>query len=248
MQQAAEEEHEAKKVKTNDKEGKEAKSEKDSGKERAEGEGGRSQPGKDRKDRREAARDKTHDDKYKAKPYNRGVMQIMLKAILNLFQRVRDVEAVVITVVLLPAAFDLCEKMRAETVKYERMVKEAGKGHSYGPPDLHRYAVLVETLMADTKVNEHDRELLKEENERLAQLTGQTFVTVLGQQVHLVRLVKTFKSETKRLLLSISTTVAPTIVQALVDIGGDLKTGRAPPGAMEDELERWLVRTFMKEE
>jgi len=194
---------------------------------------------------REDDRDE-HKDKYSVKhPANRATMEILLKAVLQVFQRLRDVESILLEVYLVNKDCPVAKDLTEEIGNYERAVRAAGKGHSYGQPHKHLYLRLLESLSQQDKVLPEIRTQLKAEYERLNALDKDEADKQILQVVQLLRITKTFKSDTKRVLLSQTRNpLQMHITEALVQCGLDRKWGRAPRGALEDELEKWLTRTF----
>jgi len=196
--------------------------------------------GTERKDR---PRDQGIDmNRYQIKsPANKQSTQVMLKAILQLMQRTRDIESVVIHTFLLPTSSAIATSMKDEQISYETQVRKHGRGHSLGPPHLHLWARLMETLALLSSTAPADQRDLAAENDTINHMENPQ---QLDEQVHLLRLTKTYKLETKRLLLASHHTITPAVIRALQAAGAQRKSGRAPRGALEDELERWLTNTF----
>lgn len=184
------------------------------------------------------------DSKYQLKnPANKKPMELMMKAVLSLMQRMRDLEAVVLTTHICKTDASPILELKGELKRYDGKCKEAGKQHSYGPPYPHLYLVLLETLGAlSTTKEEHKRMLMAEHSELKAKHFNE-----IDKKVKLIRVLKTYRSETKRLLIATTheNKATEAIMCSLAAGGAEQKIGRAPRGALELELQHWLEETFL---
>jgi len=184
------------------------------------------------------------DSKYQLKnPANKKPMELMMKAVLSLMQRMRDLEAVVLTTHICKTDASPILELKGELKLYDGKCKEAGKQHSYGPPYPHLYLVLLETLGAlSTTKEEHKRTLMAEHSELKAKHFSE-----IDKKVKLIRVLKTYRSETKRLLIATTheNKATEAIMCSLAAGGAEQKIGRAPRGALEMELQNWLEETFL---
>ena len=182
----------------------------------------------------------------KAMGMNKELTSILLKSVLNLMQRQRDIESVVLEVYMVKATEEVATGLKDELVVYEENCRQAGRGHSFGPPHLHLWRRLLSTLATLSTTTPECQSIIKKEQEAEAKMTATTLID-LDQTVRMVRLVKTYNNDLKRLIMSCEKNPAnEAVVKSLQAAGAQRKAGRAPRGAMEDELERWLVGTFMK--
>ena len=193
-------------------------------------------------------RDGTEKDigKYKATATimgNKKFFATLLKAVLSLLQRMRVVEAIVLDCWMVPTESDLVQGLKNELTKYDQECKSDGRGHSNGPPDPHLWARMLEVLLEQEAVKGKDEVAkgLEAEQVRVNELGP----LALDDTIKSVRLLKCYQSQHKRILLAIHRSPAyEKVNEALRMMGAVRKSGRAPMGALEEELMTWLEHTF----
>ena len=185
--------------------------------------------------------------KYKdTKPANKGVMGVTLKAVLNLLQRMRDVESVVLDTFIITSDSKVVAVLNTAMAEYDAACKKDGKGHNHGPPHPHMWLILLEALGTLPTTSTEDKAKLEAEFVKYKDTTeGNELAEAVDPTVRLLKVVKTYSSDTKRIVMAAHTNPAyGAVINTLKAAGVKRKTGRAPRGALEEELEAWLEQTF----
>lgn len=165
------------------------------------------------------------------------VMPLILKTAAFLMQSTRDLESVAYDTFALPTDSLIVAAMGAKTKEWHAKAQEMGRGHKLGPPYLYAWAGLVETLAAEDvgQANRVALQLQKYNHEwdtdRLLLSVGSCRSKTMYDPT-LTRVVVALRGEleeARRILLA-----------SLVQVGGEHKMGRAPPGGLERAIQRAL--------
>ena len=164
---------------------------------------------------------------------------VMLKALLNLLHRQALMEAVAYRTFILKTEHPVAKAIVDTGTLYAANCRALGRQHELGPPHPHFYAATLRALHAS------GAEAIGEENLRKIGkfLESWEALGVAGQCSHIraCRTDKTYSSKTKRLTLSFGDSqLSCEVIDALKKTGGEEKHGKAPRGAMEDQLAAWL--------
>ena len=163
-------------------------------------------------------------------------MQTLLKAVLSAHQRLRIAESVFLLCVLIETDGMVEVALRTEGQKYSKACEAEGKGHGYGPPHLLLFKALVRTL-AEMDVGGANKNKMIALTERF---DGEMTDTELNDVCHQLTVRKTWASTTKKMFLAVNAECRPIFSSALTQAGFQLKLGSAPPGALEEQLGRFL--------
>ena len=161
---------------------------------------------------------------------------LIAKSHLNLHQRMREVEGCVLDVGLGPSEETIFEIIRAEGVRYEAATRKAGKGHGLGPPAIHAYLAILEHLQEANvgKKSNDDATAFYQDDEAATP-------EILSDKVRVFRTAKCFDKTRAKIIVCVTEPARRQLVkEALVQCGVVWVSGRAPPGAMEDEFEKYL--------
>ena len=127
--------------------------------------------------------------------------------------------------------------MKSSQQAYAFATQTTGAGHNHRPPHLHHAVTLIKGLAAEEEVPAGTEQILSAEAQAM-EATEQEEVNWYFRECRLTRM---FKSETKKLWLSVQ---KPELRQALhlaiKSCGGRLLLGKAPAGHTEWQLARWL--------
>ena len=167
-------------------------------------------------------------------------MPLLLKANCFLLQGQRELEAVVMDVLLIPTSLALVAKVKEATKEWAAKVKEEGKGHKLGPPYLTVFNTMLPWLSEQDTGAKNKKEIADyvKENQELAVDDQLMFVRSC-------RLKRAYDPEQQKLVFALRSTAAmeslrKVLVDGFVQLGGSFKTGRAPAGGMERKLQEIL--------
>lgn len=166
------------------------------------------------------------------------VMTTLVKQVLKLSQRERDISGTIFDTFLLPTDAVESTKMMEQTGAYGKAVADKGKSHDYGPPHIWAYGGLIAALLSrGPSVGAMNYQKLTEHMQRLETMT----VDEKCDAIMYCRLDKTWVQEQRRITLAIrDPELRRVVLDSLVQSGATRKTGRAPRSGMERELEAWL--------
>ncbi len=175
---------------------------------------------------------------------NKTLFSLILKQLLAVSQASRDAQQVVHDVWLAPADTALIKVPVGQNLLYDKKVRKKGKGHGLGPPWLITTLGLFVGIMQ--MLEEQEQKQKKEEVEQLILTWKGMSMEEQSDLVRFCRIVKTFETNTKKLVLSFGAgKKAQEIRSTLTGIitqqeGAQYKLGRPPAGYMERELGIWL--------
>ena len=174
----------------------------------------------------------------------------------------RDVEGVVFTVFEAPDSDNLIEAMARQGQLYAQKVSSEGKGHDLGPPHLYVMSSLlkemakelqnqVQGLAAAAAGEEDAKAKLMKDDLKVIQNSLSSWKEMTREErndlVPFIRVAKMYKSEKKKLIISMScaTEMSKSMRQVVYRLlrsreEWSTKSGRAPAGHMERELATWL--------
>ena len=168
----------------------------------------------------------------------KSLNKIMLKAILKTHQTMRDLSSTVWDTLLIKASSPEADIMQKQTQIYAEKVRQEGRGHTRGPPFVWAYLGLVKSLQQrGNAVGARTAQGMATHWARLEPLSPMQ----ICDEVRCCRLDKTYKADIKRVTLNI---VSPEkrllVLEALSQTEAEITYGRAPPTAMERELQTFL--------
>ena len=108
--------------------------------------------------------------------------------------------------------------------------------HKKGPPCIHTGWALIEALAAQEKVAEETKEDLK----KWMKGTQGLQPPLMAQEIRHCKLGKAWKKDTINIIYHFTLDIDTLVLKAFLDIGADVKTGRAPPGALENAVQKHL--------
>ena len=169
---------------------------------------------------------------------NNGVKQLLkdiLKSVLSVQQAQRSLDSVVFDVILVeetnPAAIGMAEQGRAYAAVQDKS--------NIGSPHLFVFGGLLQAVVgAGEKIGQANLLALTKALEEY----GLAEQEEKGEMILFAKMERTFKPNIKRVILSIER--APFrrfLINALQQLGGERRQGRAPRGAQERGLEQWLA-------
>ena len=128
--------------------------------------------------------------------------------------------------------------MKDAEVNYSDSVKETGKGYGLEPPHVHCFIGMLTTLLKE-EVGAKAREAL----ERLqTELMEQEPAAAAAVVTH-CRLRRCYSAERQRLTVAFGPThciYLQDLTAALIQTGAEAKTGIAPPGGLEQALQKLI--------
>ncbi len=175
------------------------------------------------------------------------VILAMIKLLLTNSMEIKELQAAVLTVVMLPTEHPLVAAVEKAIKEY----MEAGHNENKGPPFIYVWSAIVETMQSREKVPDRHKLTLTEHLksiEGVQEANGSWSVPAMKPEeicevVRCCRLKKTFKSTTRRLIFMAHDNRTHTAMKAaLIADGATLKMGKAPLG----QLERFLSNAVSK--
>ena len=162
---------------------------------------------------------------------------LMLKSLLSCMQNVRTLNGAMFDCVLLEAEAAPAVRMMEQGRRYAELVK-ADRTQVEGPPHVYVWAGLIEGLIScGEKIGAKTLGDLKAFYEKYNDYT----LDEKCEEIQVAKCGRAYHSETKRLVLCVTDKeLRRTVLHGLQQIGGEVRRGRAPRGAMERELEGWL--------
>ena len=170
---------------------------------------------------------------------HRQLMLLMLKQVLKLSQSNRDICAVVFDTFIVKSSLGLVESIQKQTKSYAQQVKKIGKKHQLGSPHVWAYGGLVSGLLEKHtgEIGAKNKGVLEGHKEGLEMLQPDEKHEV----VQACRLDKTFQQDLRRITICIRTVeVRNAVINSIEQLGGERKSGRAPRGNMEREIQQWV--------
>jgi len=190
----------------------------------------------------DSKRVKKRDKRYKKATANQvsSIIPTLVKAVAQAMSRTRELEEVAYDVELFTKSSLGWEAMKKRTTEWAKTVKEKGRGHGQGPPHLQTWVGLCEGLLDNgLEIGMSNREKLTEfftrykewslEDQRLAVRFCRSRPAYEKGHTKIIGALRG-KLEDMRSLL----------VLAMSQVGGELKSGRAPRSGME-----WALQTFL---
>ena len=170
-----------------------------------------------------------------------GMQKLILKNLLSLNQRMRDVEGILHEVLVVATDMGECQAMLLDEQKYSAACKAAGADHSYGPPHPHKYIALLRCLIRDRKdiLGQDVHEGLTAHLSEFEQLETPGRLAMLRA----CRTEKMYDASKKRLVLCFGPAgekMKLIVLASMIKLGAEHKEGRAPPGGMERGLQECL--------
>ena len=166
--------------------------------------------------------------------------QLMLKGMLNLFQRMRTVEGVIYKVWLLPADCKLTKAISAQGKNYADKCRQEGASHGLGPPHPYLVGGMLDIMLAEKSAL---GEILLKPIEEMSEKWDTMEMDERCDLMPHLQLSKCYDKEKMRLsihLENLPVQVSKSMTMILGLMGGERKMGRAPASAFEDQLEMWL--------
>ncbi len=157
--------------------------------------------------------------------------EIVAKLLLNLEMRMRDLEAKAFEINLVKATGKVPLEMRAYTKDYGKQAiaaKEEGK--EIGPPHAQAWMGLWDGLEKEAEnLKPETRAELKNWKDK----EDKKSLEMIMEQVRVCKITKTYKSDTKKLIIAhTDRTITTFIDTCLKQLGSTKKQGRAPTSAM----------------
>jgi len=176
-----------------------------------------------------------HDVKVRDKGL-KDMMKIMSKLVLSNSQRIKDFEGILFDVIFLKADSKVILAMKRAGQSYATKCRAEGKKHANGPPHPHLWVAMLHALVEDdvgqlnkTKLQSHIQE------------TEGSSLATLCEQVRLVKVEKPYRADLTRILIHVvGQELRQLILGCFRQLGGDVKMGRPPRGALETELSKFL--------
>ena len=168
---------------------------------------------------------------------------LLAKATSFLLQSAREVDSILLDMVIVPADHAVATAMKAKTKEWSDQVKEAGKAHALGPPHLSAWVGCLAAL-EKLDIGAKNKTSLKDMQADLDEMQK----TSVPMCVRACRVKQTYDKTKVKIILAVRGDLEkyrPAIVDSFVQVGADYKCGRAPPSAMEraiqDLLSSWAV-------
>ena len=125
--------------------------------------------------------------------------------------------------------------------------KAAATKEPIGPPHVFKFFGLIEAI-AKTQLEETASQPMREAQEAVKKFHADTekleedkVVDIIAETARMCKTTQLYQRDFTMLTLAVERTpVRKEILCILLGAGGVLKTGRAPPGAMEQQLSAWL--------
>ena len=175
-------------------------------------------------------RDAAGGDDDKRQLSQKDASEIQAKLLLNLAQRVRDLESAIFRTAIIGEGTKVAQSIKARMTKYAEITRKDGKQHEQGPPNISAWAGLMDGLITeggDTQPMNFLREKYKQWQELETKEEKAAYV------LH-CRLAKTSKQDKKRLQWACRDKSVEDFVAVLVrGQGGEIKGGRGPAINME---------------
>jgi hypothetical protein len=166
-----------------------------------------------------------------------SIMKLMAKMQLQQAQMLREHQGVLFDVVFMDTDSEVVLAMQEKGASYSEQTKGV-KGHNMGPPHLHVFDAMIQALLKKKdSIGLANYSELKKFSDFCE---GATQDDIL-RQVKQCRVAKCFENTKKKIYMAIEGTGVRThVLDALRQLGGVQKHGRAPPGAMEIALQEFL--------
>ena len=165
------------------------------------------------------------------------LMTLMVKSHLSLHQRVRELEGILLDVGLGDSSLETFQALKSAAQTYDQTVKSEGKGHKRGPPAIYGYMALMKMLAS----TEGAGMATKQTAMKLAEEDTALAVEELCEKVMMCKTASCYDQSRKKLVMHIACPERrQTLKQGLTQLGLTFCLSKAPAGAMEDELEKFL--------
>ncbi len=169
----------------------------------------------------------------------RSIIEMLIKSSLAASQQNREMAAIWCTTILMKKtgkAATIIEGMKAEGRNYAKATREAGKGHSLGPPGPGIFLAMMEALII-LDIGGANRTKLTDLVEGWREADQETILEIAP----IVKTAKCYSDDDLKLILSIrDRDLMKTITDSFKQIECRICLGKAPPGHMERELSEWL--------
>jgi len=166
----------------------------------------------------------------------KDMMKVMSKLVLSNSQRVKDFEGILFDVIFMKADSKVVMAMKRAGQSYAAKCKADGKKHANGPPHPHLWIAMLHAL-----VEEDVGQLNKTKLQGYIQETETSTIEAICEQVRLVRVEKPYRADLSRVVLHIVNQESRSLILGCFrQLGGDIKMGRPPRGALETELSKYL--------
>jgi len=168
---------------------------------------------------------------------------VIVKGILSCLQSSRELESIMIDVVILPAESPVVARMKHFTKQWSVKVKEAGQGHGLGPPHLSAWEGMLESL-GEGDIGQANKTVVQEILAEFRSATPQqTSLTI-----RMCRAKPTYDKTKVKLMMAVRGQLESkrhNLLEALRQLSGEIKSGRAPPTGLErslqEMLEKWAI-------
>ena len=168
--------------------------------------------------------------------------QLLLKAACQLFQRLRQLEAVVLTVLTMDSTHPFIGHIEGIQRGYGAACRRDGKGHSHGGPAPHNYIRMITYLMTEAvnDIGRANRDYIQTFYEPISK--NEVEMDEIADVARVVRVTRCYKDPTaeveiRKILLAITNDeLQKTLTSALVMMGAKRRHGSAPRGDLEREL------------
>ena len=166
-------------------------------------------------------------------------LSLLLKSVLRCLQDNRTHAGVLFDVVIVEATSSMAKGMIEQGQSYSQLRQQEG-GDQLGPPHVYVFGGLLEALVSE---GEKIGAANLKEIQNFATEFGDLTSTEKAELVLHTRCEKMYNSEFRRLVMCFERVpIRKNILDAMVQLGGRRKQGRAPKGAMERALESWLEK------
>ena len=166
-----------------------------------------------------------------------GIIKLMAKMQLQHAQMLREQQGVLFDVVFMDTESDVIKEMQEKGASYSEQT-QGKRGHNMGPPHLHIFDSMMGALVK--KKDEIGAQNYTEIKKYVDFCEGADQDMIL-RQVKQCRVAKCFEHSKKKIFMAIENTGCRyQVLDALKQLGGEQKHGRAPPGAMEVALQDFL--------
>ena len=166
-----------------------------------------------------------------------GIIKLMAKMQLQHAQMLREQQGVLFDVVFMDTESDVIKEMQEKGASYSEQT-QGKRGHNMGPPHLHIFDSMMGALIK--KKDEIGAQNYTEIKKYVDFCEGADQDMIL-RQVKQCRVAKCFEHSKKKIFMAIENTGCRyQVLDALKQLGGEQKHGRAPPGAMEVALQDFL--------
>ncbi len=171
-----------------------------------------------------------------------GGNAVIIKSLLNLFQRMRLAESLLDTDLWMSdRTVDVAKVMRGSQIKYSNAVKEKGREHGLGPPGPQVWTDLVEYMSGPggVDVGAKNRAAWAKEAELLAGASSPQDILV---RIPLCRITRAYDESKAKILINVKELELRELLRSSFEQLGlaERLCGQAPRGPLERDLEALL--------